>query len=99
MFGNDMDNEENTVHEGEQDAGDIEDKDSNSISKLEEIRANEIEGESIKAAERLSQEHASKHVPQLGMTFTNSEEAYTFCNDYGYIVGFLVVRLHIQVQG
>jgi hypothetical protein len=28
------------------------------------------------------------------MTFTKSEDAYTFYNDYAYIVGFSMVRWH-----
>ena len=36
----------------------------------------------------------AKQVPWLGMTFTKSEDAYTFYNDYAYIVGFSMVRWH-----
>jgi len=43
----------------EEDAEGSEDKDSNSISESEELRAIQIESESIRAAERLSQEHAT----------------------------------------
>lgn len=36
-----------------------------------ELRSIQFESESIEAAERLFQEHASKHVPRLGMTFNS----------------------------
>ena len=75
---NDQQNEQSeavTEFGNEEDAEGSEDKDSNSISESEELRAIQIESESIRAAERLSQEHASKHVPRLGMTFTTSKEA------------------------
>ena len=60
----------------------------------EELRAIQIESQSIMAAERLSHEHASRHVPQLGMKFKTTEDAYSFYNDYAFIVGFSLVKWH-----
>jgi acetone carboxylase gamma subunit len=60
----------------------------------EELRAIQAENESIMAAERLSQEEASRHVPRLGMKFKTQKEAYKFYNDYAFIVGFSLLKSH-----
>ncbi|CAD6263687.1 unnamed protein product [Miscanthus lutarioriparius] len=97
-------NEENMVHEERQDEQGSEgeqDTEGNTTKQHlvaseeqdeAELRAIQIESQSIMAAERLSQEHASRHVPQLGMKFKTTEDAYSFYNDYAFIVGFSLVK-------
>lgn len=99
-------NEENMVHEERQDEQGSEgeqDTEGNMTKQHlvaseeqdeEELRAIQIESQSIMAAERLSHEHASRHVPQLGMKFKTTEDAYSFYNDYAFIVGFSLVKWH-----
>jgi len=78
-------NEENMVHEERQDGQGSEgeqDTEGNMTKQHlvaseeqdeEELRAIQIESQSIMAAEGLSHEHASRHVPQLGMKFKTTE--------------------------
>jgi len=99
-------NEENMVHEERQDEQGSEgeqDTEGNMTKQHlvaseeqdeEELRAIQIESQSIMAAECLSHEHASRHVPQLGMKFKTTEDAYSFYNDYAFIVGFSLVKWH-----
>ncbi|XP_066320250.1 protein FAR1-RELATED SEQUENCE 5-like [Miscanthus floridulus] len=99
-------NEENMVHEERQDGQGSEgeqDTEGNMTKQHlvaseeqdeEELRAIQIESQSIMAAERLSHEHASRHVPQLGIKFKTIEDAYSFYNDYAFIVGFSLVKWH-----
>jgi predicted FMN-binding regulatory protein PaiB len=51
--------------EQEQDAEGDENRDSNSISESEELMAIQMESESIRAAERLSQEHARHDIQNI----------------------------------
>lgn len=71
---------------------DATDSESEELTEQEELEAIEAESQSIAAAERLSQENDSKHVPLLGMTFQTDAEAYNFYNNYGFVVGFSVTK-------
>lgn len=73
-------------------ADDASDSDSEDLNEQEELEAIQAESQSIAAAERLSQETESSHVPLLGMKFETDNDAYKFYNNYGFIVGFSITR-------
>lgn len=68
--------------------------DSEEIEYLQELEQIEEESKSIEAAQRLSQENNSKHVPVLGAIYQTPQEAYQYYNTYALIVGFSITKYH-----
>uniref|UniRef100_A0A0A8XRD1 FAR1 domain-containing protein n=1 Tax=Arundo donax TaxID=35708 RepID=A0A0A8XRD1_ARUDO len=62
------------------------------VEEEDDIQAIHNDSQSIAATKRLSQEHATRHVPLIGMKFSTHEEAYSFYNNYALIIGFSITR-------